>query len=463
MAERKTIKISNLLINPENPRYDYPAENQREAIKHMVDEQKGRIVKLATDIVDFGLNPLEQICVSPTDEDDIYKVLEGNRRITALKLIHNPDILSSAEYSALNKQFKQLAIKADLTAIEELECIVFENETEAEKWIELKHTGPNDGKGTVEWENKQKDYFNERVKGKTSIALQVIRHLKDNEHVDTEVKKNADKISGTTLTRIIGSSPIQDVLGITLNNGIIETNLPAEEFAKGVSKIAKDLLEGKETSRTLDKSEQRQKYAESIRQNTGIDYSKRQPSKLPIRDITTLLSTNSAPQTGAPPPQASSSSSRLGVSSVTISDRKVLIPRNTKLAIPANSARVQLIFKELKTLNIDTYPNAVGVLFRVFIELSVDSYVQANLSSINTNDSLMKKVDETCKDMISKSILTKYEVKPIQTAISTPHSLFSMNTFNAYVHNPNMTPKKVDMIHTWNDFGIFLQKLWQNI
>lgn len=273
MADRKTLKVSNLLVNHENPRFDNPADNQREAIKHMVDEQKGRIVKLANDIVEFGLNPLEQICVTPTDDDDIYKVLEGNRRITALKLILNPDILSSSEYPTLNKQFKQLASKVDVAVFDTLDCVVFENETEAEKWIELKHTGPNEGKGTVEWENKQKDYFNERVKGKTSIALQIIRHIKDSDYVDSNIKDNADNLAGTTLTRIFGSSPIQDVLGITLNNGIVETNLPADEFAKGVSRIAKDLLDGAETSRTLDKSEHRKKYAESIKNNSGIDYS----------------------------------------------------------------------------------------------------------------------------------------------------------------------------------------------
>jgi len=461
MADRKTLKVSNLLVNHENPRFDNPADNQREAIKHMVDEQKVRIVKLATDIVEFGLNPLEQICVTPTDDDDIYRVLEGNRRVTTLKLIQNPDILSSSEYPSLNKQFKHLAAKVDKKLFDTLDCIVFENETEAEKWIELKHTGPNEGRGTVEWENKQKDYFNERVKGKTSIALQIIRHIKESEHIEQGIKDNADNLAGTTLTRIFGSSPIQDALGITVNNGVVETNLPADEFAKGVSKIAKDLLDGTETSRTLDKSEHREKYAESLKKHSGIDYSKKKSSKTPIKDIVSSSPSPSPPSAAIRP--SSTSNSKTGITSTTASDRNELIPKKTKLAIPPSAARVQLIFKELKTLKIESYPNAVGVLFRVFIEFSVDFYVKKHLPSLNSNDSLMKKVDETCKDMVSKNILTKYEVKPIQTAISTPHSLFSMNTFNAYIHNPNMTPKKPDMIHTWNDFGVFLQKLWDNV
>lgn len=464
MATRKTLKITDLLVNHENPRFDNPADSQREAIKHMVNEQEKRILRLAADIAEFGLNPLEQICVTPTDDDDIYLVLEGNRRVTALKLLQNPDILPVSEFSSFNKQFKQLATKIDKSVFENLDCIVFENETEAEKWIELKHTGPNEGRGTVEWENKQKDYFNERVKGKTSIALQMIRYIKDSSQIDQDIKDNADNLPGTTLTRIFGSSPIQDALGITVNGGVVETDLPPDEFAKGISKIARGVLGGSVTSRTLDKSQHRKEFADDIRKNSGIDYSKKKPSKTPLKDIAVANppSLPASPSTTT----ATTSSNKSGISTTTVSDRGELIPKKTKLAIPPSDARIQLIFKELKGLKIDTFPNATGVLFRVFIELSVDAYLKSHnpaLLAINPPANLAKKVDETCKDMISKGYATKHEVKAIQTATSNPNSIFSINTFNAYVHNPNMTPKKSDMIHTWNDFGVFLQKLWSNV
>ena len=55
---RKLIDLSLLNINIENPRFE-TVGNRREAIKTIIYDQEDKLTKLATDIVEEGLNPGE--------------------------------------------------------------------------------------------------------------------------------------------------------------------------------------------------------------------------------------------------------------------------------------------------------------------------------------------------------------------------------------------------------------------
>ena len=89
-SEKKPIRIGieDLLINPKNPRFD-PVQNQRQAIDTMVREMKDKIKNLANDIAKNGLNPTKFLCVVKHLQGK-YRVLEGNRRLMAIKLINSP-------------------------------------------------------------------------------------------------------------------------------------------------------------------------------------------------------------------------------------------------------------------------------------------------------------------------------------------------------------------------------------
>jgi len=170
--KNKSIPLSKLTVNIENPRFEMVG-NQREAIITMLEDQQDKLVKLAEDIIDNGMNPAELVIVVPHEKlDKQFNVLEGNRRITALKLLSNPELIPE-KYKSLLIKFKKLSESFIKHPLEEINCVVFENETKAQRWIRLKHTGENDGIGTVTWNAQQKARFEERVEGKSSFALQI--------------------------------------------------------------------------------------------------------------------------------------------------------------------------------------------------------------------------------------------------------------------------------------------------
>jgi len=191
----RTIKLTSLFVNTENYRFE-PLSSQKEAIDKMIEDQGDKLYSLVDDIVTNGLSPVDLIIVTPNEDSNKYVVLEGNRRITSLKLLNNPTLIDD-KYSPLRKKFQKLQ-KEKPNAISELKniaCAVFETPTEADIWIKRKHSGELNGIGTVTWNAQQKQRFEEKTEGKSSIPLQIITLLKSQEEVSDTIK---DSLSNET-------------------------------------------------------------------------------------------------------------------------------------------------------------------------------------------------------------------------------------------------------------------------
>ena len=156
MPRKLNIKLSNLYLDLHNPRYE-EQRSQNEALNTIAGEQNDKLLVLLRDIIAHGLNPSDIPIVMPDKERvNGYIVLEGNRRIAALKLFKKPAILTTAslrqKYSKLNEKNKEGIVKS-------IECLVVDSRDEANLWIERKHEGEMNGAGTVRWDNVQKSRF----------------------------------------------------------------------------------------------------------------------------------------------------------------------------------------------------------------------------------------------------------------------------------------------------------------
>jgi hypothetical protein len=217
----KKISIANLAVNIENPRYEMVG-SQHDAIILMLKNQKRKIFNLATDIVAYGLNPSELSIVAPHEKErNCFNVLEGNRRIVALKLLHNPDIVK--EHRLFHKKFKELNHKFKTNPINDIDCTVFDKPEEAYRWIKLRHTGENEGVGIVKWDAQQTARFDERMSGKPSIALQAIDFLKKSKFISTNIKSKLKDLPSTNLDRLLHDKGIQELLGITIIEDCLQT------------------------------------------------------------------------------------------------------------------------------------------------------------------------------------------------------------------------------------------------
>lgn len=89
MSEPILIKIPNLMLDVDNYRIEHQ-DGQPQVIKAIIEEQDGKLVTLAKDIVKHGLSPIEPLLVMPANNSKTqFVVIEGNRRVTSIKLVEN--------------------------------------------------------------------------------------------------------------------------------------------------------------------------------------------------------------------------------------------------------------------------------------------------------------------------------------------------------------------------------------
>jgi hypothetical protein len=213
-AKIQSIALEHLLIDLDNPRYD-PRLNQREALATISREQGAKLIHLAEDIVEKGLNPSELPMITPTDDGTTYIVLEGNRRIAALKLILFPQLLNSLGLTKHTAQrFKELHAVANSTLPLAYDCVVLSRE-DANHWILLKHTGENDGVGIVTWDGRARHRFR-----RSSTALQAIEMVEEGNYLDEETKKKLPKIAITNIERILNTPDARSLLGIDIQDNL---------------------------------------------------------------------------------------------------------------------------------------------------------------------------------------------------------------------------------------------------
>ncbi len=448
---RKLVDLSSLNINIENPRFEMVG-NQREAIKVMIDDQKEKLIKLAEDIINEGLNPGDPIFIATHEKiDGQYNVLEGNRRVTVLKLLENPDLIPETNKSLLTK-FKNLSEKYRKSPIEKITCVLFDEEKEAEHWIELKHTGQNDGIGTVSWDAQQKARFDERVKGTSSYALQVIDFLQKEDSVDETLKKNLKKVKSSSLQRLITDPDFRKLSGIEIKEGKVITRFDPKEIAKPLTKVVNDLLRDDFTVKDIYYKDDRLNYLETFK-----------PTDLPDKSQELIgdweLISTSPPKKLVP---SNSEDDKRKRSKSLISRRNTIIPKST--IIPISQPRVNKLYHELKDLDLRDFENSGAIAFRVFIELTLDSYIDKHpISGVTNNSKLSHKLREVANDLEKKSLLDKHKLKGAYTASTMKDSIFSIDTFNAYVHNKDFHPDMDSLKKNWDNLEIFFVKVWEQI
>lgn len=193
--KRENISIDLLLLSDGNPRLD-PSLGEDETIYNMVVDQNDKLFKLASDIVEHGLNPLDTIGVYPSETyDGFYEVGEGNRRICALKLLISPERIQNIN-TGLYSKF--ISLSKVYSTPDTIEVGVFEDEISMRHWMEIRHMGEQSGKGLSKWNSVQKARFN-RMQTGSDVLLDfwdwmLANNILSNEEIFRVTKTNWQRV-----------------------------------------------------------------------------------------------------------------------------------------------------------------------------------------------------------------------------------------------------------------------------
>ena len=84
-------------------------------------------------------------------------------------------------------------------------------------------------------------------------------------------------------------------------------------------------------------------------------------------------------------------------------------------------------------------------------------------SSKDTKLHLRAKLKNIIEYMTINGMATSNELKGAITITQSKDNMFSMDTFNDYVHNRHFSPTIDTLITGWDNIQIFIHKLWENV
>lgn len=447
------ISVGNLLLDTSNYRIVKQA-SQKGAREAIIAEQGKKLVKLAEDIIEHGLNPFDlPMVIDAEDGNQNYIVVEGNRRLTTIGLLLDPEL---AKGTPVYKAFSELSKKYTDAIPKVLNCVIAPNKSSALVWINRKHANGLEGAGTEPWTAMAKA----RADVEQDIPrpdLDVVNFVLSNPSLNEDLRTHLEGagFSLTTLQRLITTKELQDATGLTLDNGKLISGYDKgwlqRIFTDLVTTIANGERDGvKFTERNIDSQEKRQVFVA----NLIADH----PGKKKASEAW-LVTGN--PKAVSETPKSPKTSGVKGTPST--EDQPNLIPKKFKLELPAG--KINDVFVELKKLDVVTHRHAVSVLFRVFYELSVDSFLKSQkaMPAAGKKDSLLDKLNLTIDLLENKGLMSKKELTSTKTELADKNSLLSPVTLNAYVHSQWMNPDPLRLKITWNNAQLMIERIWQSV
>lgn len=450
MHEIVEIPLADLQLDSKNARLGEEQPSQQQIYLALAKQQGRRLLMLAEDIVKEGMDPTTlPAVVATSDSKKRYRVVEGNRRVLALKALETPTIVAPALATAEQKRLNDLSDKYALAPIEDVTCVLFGTEEEARHWIDLRHTGENEGRGLVAWDANEKDRFRART-GLRKPAGQVVDFIDKIRDV-TGVSSGTGIL--TTLQRLLGTPEVRERIGLELVDGgkTVVSHFPREEIAKPLAHIIDDLTTGRIKVKDVYERDDRIAYARSLPRKSLPSKAARLQDPVALDD---LAAGRATPAKASPAKKASKRPHD--------TRRTSLIPREAKLN--PTPPRINAIYNELLALNVDQYPNACAVLLRVFLELSIDHEISnATLmtDNVRNNAPLAKRMRTLADHMANTGVISDDLRKAVHKIANTQHVIAaSTTTFNQYVHNRFVLPKPSELMTSWDELQPFMEKLW---
>jgi hypothetical protein len=447
MTQQLTVPVSKLDFDLHNPRYPVQSSD-REALEKILLSSMPKSIRLAEHIVKYGQNPTDLIAV--IQNGSRYTVLEGNRRTSVLKVLAKPLLLDSLPSGpgvpSFAKRMKALAAKAH--DVNKVTVVLFPSREAADVWINLKHTGPNDGAGTVPWDSTAKS----RYSNKGDIGLELLDFGKTNNWFTDDDLRNSTggPFPLSTLNRLLGDPAVRGALGLDLLNGVLVSKVSVAELAKGVKQVVADLSSSTWNVTKLKLKGDRKKYLDQF-PNDSLPQEEPTATAPWQVDVETV---QPEPQKPAPPKPRPKSAAR-----------KTLIPKDFVISTSPDSPRLAKILGELKKLEVDKQENAVAVLFRTYIELSLDDYIARTKIKVQMKRppqaSLAEKAKGAAAHLKSLMLLDKNQAANVDRLVgidSDPKAEpGSITTLHSFVHSRHSNPIPSELQISWDNIAPFMR------
>lgn len=473
----KQISITRLILNPENDRFE-PIENEKLALEMMLHKMGSKIYLLAADIVKRGLSQKPFYVIPHYNK---YIVKDGNRRTTAIKFLSRPKLIDEKKFPAFRAKFEILHKKYIQSPIKTIFCYVYPDALTADSWVELEHTGEQKGIGTVQWESEEIHRFNKKHGKNSTIQIQAMDFIRSSAFISDDIKKMSEQIKLTNFERFINDTNIRKLLGISWVNSQLISGVEESEIAKGFSRIIHEMGKSNFTVKSIytakDRNDFVRKFSDGLPDLSKTtmpwslnNWSTESDDEIDIEELSDETAEGLILNSTQPinKPSNSSPVSKTTKSTIPVI-RKSVIPSN--LAIRITNPKANKIYNELKKIDVRNFVNCAAVTLRVFLELSVDTFIEetegllkeGEISASESPRSLYQKVNDVSQYLHKKKLADESITKAVKLLTKEKNSVWGVDTMHAYVHSNKLSPISSDIQTAWDNIQDFMVTLWTQI
>src|SRR3989344_630194 len=432
---REKVKITDLFLDSKNIRLDGGANLSQGALINDLFSNEDAMQVLKSIAVN-GFFP-DEIPVT-VKEDKKFTVLEGNRRVAAVKALLRPEIVPSKE-SAIKE-----ILKSAVTVSDEREVVVAPDRDSAMIFLANKHTLNTKRR----WRPLRQAYFYraELDRGKTVQNLRddyptvdigkflrllnvhkIAKSIKYDSETIAKKVHNEKSFPASTIERLYEDKRVRDFLGFDFDvDGEVKINIDKKEFEKGFKKVVEDVVEKNVDSRALNAEKDRKAYLDNFPKSDI-------PSKTKGDKVVTSKDFTEA-------------------SLAYTHKRTKLAPKDVKFSLSAPAVKRMLI--ELQGIDYHKFPNATHDLLRSFLECALKAYFDHCGNSIKPvkgkNYVFLDDVLKAFKSEMDTDKNTQLSQVTQKIISDTTMISYSAQAMNATNHNPSVFATDKEVEEAWD-------------
>lgn len=421
---------------------------------------------LITSIVTDGFVPADPIVVWKNLDNDKYYVAEGNRRVTALKLLREPQKAPKSIRSFIRRASNNI----NLTEIEKIPVNIAPSFEDAEWYINQRNSSSSlqrrwSSEQQRRWVSSLYEKYNgdiERILSITKLSNpeleNIIRTLKIKDFIKDDRIKNqlsdeeyvkaiSYKFPITILERFFNFVDVREKWGVEFNG--IDVNIISNEdsFFNAYGELIRRIV-----SRNDDKINTRltkDDLEDVLASLPQVDLTPSNEIKL---DVNNELPNNENNKNE----EQKKDNSTQTPTTIHLKGN----PQRNKIVLPiyelrTSSYRLLGIFDELKRISINSYKNTISASLRIFLDLAILNYIDTE----GIGDSMKAHYRD---DLINIPLKRRIEYiktnhlsgKPqnIATKLIDPSHPYSLDVLNGYVHGQDTHYLNKEFLNGFWDF-----------
>ncbi|MGE8679687.1 MAG: hypothetical protein ACN6PE_13810 [Achromobacter marplatensis] len=444
-----TPAISKLHFDLKNPRFSHLGD-ERDALDAFCSGlHAAKTVRLAESIAEFGLNPSKMLIVVPAEKVGHFIVHEGNRRLAALRLLALP---KRAIDSPLSRPFVARIKKASALVHEKglprVPCVEFFSRDSSDYWVNLEHTGENDGIGVVGWDGEE----TARFRG-SDPALQLLDFVRKFGELSARAKDGLSRFSVTNLKRILGDPYARTQLGLIVKGGEIYTTHEVDLILPALTRVIEDIATKGITVANIDHKSDRKKYIDNI----GAVL----PQGRALASPQALADTNEGDSSRPSINSQEKKNPRERKNNPTSRKRKSVIDR--KCVVTIDIPKINGVYDELRRLPAAEFSNAACGLLRTLIDTSTHEYVSRMKLPLKRNQDghmeLKPRIEAVLTDVAAR-VGDKEISATAKNTLLQPSGVINIDKLHFVVHGRHAHPDFEQLKQGWDMIEPWIRNLW---